>query len=104
MTTFDDRDKGFENKFAHEEELAFRVVSRRNRLLGQWAAHKLGKSGAEAEQYGRGLALAAVEGADISEMVIKDLQKGGVHVTAKEIRAESELLLLEARKQIMGKA
>jgi hypothetical protein len=51
MTTFDDREKAFERKFAHDEELQFRTVARRNRLLGLWAAELLGKTGDEAAEY-----------------------------------------------------
>lgn len=51
MTTFDDREKGFENKFAHDAELEFKIEARRNRLLGEWAAELLGKSGDDARSY-----------------------------------------------------
>ena len=51
MTTFNDREKGFENKFAHDEEMQFRAAARRNKLLGLWAASLLGKTGAEADAY-----------------------------------------------------
>ena len=51
MTTFNDREKGFENKFAHDEEMQFKAAARRNRLLGLWAASLLGKTGADADAY-----------------------------------------------------
>ena len=51
MTTFNDREKGFENKFAHDEEMQFKASARRNKLLGLWAASLLGKTGAEADAY-----------------------------------------------------
>ena len=51
MTTFDDRERSFETEFAHDENLRFRVESRRDKIVGQWAAAKLGKTGAEAEAY-----------------------------------------------------
>ena len=53
MTTFDKREQGFENKFAHDEELRFKAEARRNKLLGLWVAEKLGKSGADADAYAR---------------------------------------------------
>ena len=61
MTTFDDRKDAFENKFAHDEELRFKAMARRNKLLGLWAAEKLGKSGAEAEEYAKSVVLADFE-------------------------------------------
>ena len=51
MTTFNDREKAFENKFAHDEEIQFKTYARRNKLLGLWAANLLGKTGAEADSY-----------------------------------------------------
>jgi hypothetical protein len=57
MTLFDDREKAFENKFAHDEELLFRCYARRNRLLGTWAADLLGKSGPERDTYAREVVL-----------------------------------------------
>ena len=61
MTTFDKREDGFEKKFAHDEELRFRAEARRNKLLGLWAAEKLGKSGADADAYAREVIAADVE-------------------------------------------
>ena len=54
MTTFDKREEGFEKKFAHDEDLKFKAMARRNKLLGLWAAGQLGKSGADADAYARG--------------------------------------------------
>lgn len=62
MTTFNDREKGFESKFAHDAEMQFKAMARRNRLLGMWAASLLGKTGAEAEEYAK-----AVVKADFAE-------------------------------------
>src|SRR5258708_26863593 len=53
MTTFDDREKAFENKFAHDEEMRFRIVARRNRLIGEWAARQMGLSDVETEYYSK---------------------------------------------------
>lgn len=105
MTTFDDRDKGFENKYAHDEELSFKAHARRNKLLGLWAAAKLGKQGAEAEQYAKDVVLADFEsGGDIVEKLLKDFTRAGISLAAKDIRAEMDRLLPIARTQIMGEA
>ena len=105
MTTFDDRDQGFENKFAHDEEMAFKAIARRNKLLGAWAAGKLGKKGPEAEQYAKDIVLAAIERSGekgMLEKLTKDFAQAKVAVTVKEIHAEMERLMPLARKQVMG--
>ena len=61
MTTFDRREEGFEKKFAHDEELRFKAMARRNRLLGEWAAEKLGLSGDEAAAYAKTVVMADFE-------------------------------------------
>ena len=65
MTTFDKREEGFEKKFAHDEELRFKATARRNRMVGAWAAEKLGITGAEAEAYAREVVLADIEGTGV---------------------------------------
>jgi len=103
MTTFDDRDKGFENKYAHDEELAFKAMARRNKLLGQWAAAKLGKKDAIAEQYAKDVVMADFENSgDVVSKVLKDFTHAGIKISEKEVRTEMERLLPVARKQIMG--
>ena len=81
MTTFDKREEGFEKKFAHDEELKFKAMARRNKLLGLWAAAALGKSGAEADAYAKEVVLADFEEAgddDVVRKVVKDLAGKGV--------------------------
>jgi hypothetical protein len=76
MTTFDKREEGFEKQFAHDEELRFKAVARRNKMLGLWAAGVLGKSGADAEAYAKEVVLADFEEAgdnDVLRKVAKDL-------------------------------
>ncbi len=75
MTTFDDRENAFERKFALDEELRFRAVARRNKLLGLWAADKLGKSGDEAEAYAK-------------EVVRADFQEAGDRDVFRKIRSD----------------
>ncbi|MDE3015565.1 MAG: DUF1476 domain-containing protein [Pseudomonadota bacterium] len=102
MTIFDDREKQFENKFAHDEETAFRVIARRNKLLGAWAAEKLGKKGGDAEAYVREAALAAIDHADIGGKVLADFKRAKLNLTDKDIGAEMQLLLPVAREQVVG--
>ena len=80
-TTFDKREEGFEKQFAHDEELKFKATSRRNKLLGLWAAEKLGRKGTDAETYAKEVVLADFEEAgddDVFRKVRKDLDAGGV--------------------------
>jgi hypothetical protein len=101
MTTFDKREEGFEKKFAHDEELRFKAMARRNKLLGLWAAGILGKSGPAAEAYAKEVVLADFEEAgdnDVLRKVVKDLQANGV--TEAQIRAQMTELLAQAIEQI----
>jgi hypothetical protein len=102
MTTiFDKREEGFEKQFAHDEELKFKAMARRNKMLGLWAAGILGKSGAAAEAYAKEVVLADFEEAgdnDVLRKVSKDLQPKGV--TEQQIRARMTELLNEAVAQI----
>lgn len=101
MTTFDKREEGFERQFAHDEELRFKAMARRNKMLGLWAAGVLGKSGADAEAYAKEVVLADFEEAgdnDVLRKVTKDLQSTGV--TEQQIRAQMTELLAQAVEQI----
>src|SRR5262245_17683461 len=101
MTTFDKREEGFEKQFAHDEELRFKAVARRNKMLGLWAAGVLGKSGADAEAYAKEVVLADFEEAgdnDVLRKVAKDLQPKGV--TDQQIRTQMTELLTQAVEQI----
>src|SRR6476620_8971523 len=84
MTTFDQRKDAYENKFAHDEELRFKATARRNKLLGLWAAEKLGKSGADADAYAKSVVVADFEEAgeeDVVRKVKNDFTLAGVAVT-----------------------
>ena len=101
MTTFDKREEGFEKQFAHDEELRFKAMARRNKMLGLWAAGVLGKSGADAEAYAKEVVLADFEEAgdnDVLRKVSKDLQPNGV--TEQQIRAQMTELLAQAVEQL----
>jgi len=104
MSSFSDREKGFETAFVRNQELAFRITARRNRLFGSWAAERLGlPAGAVADAYA-----AAVVAADFAEpgdedvirKVRGDLTEKGIAVTEPELRAELERALAEARRQL----
>ena len=89
MTTFDKREEGFEKKFAHDEELRFRAVARRNKLLGLWAAEKLGLAGAEADAYAKSVVMADFEEAgddDVVRKVLGDFQAASVHQSEHQVR------------------
>ena len=89
MTTFDKREEGFEKKFAHDEELRFKANARRNKLLGLWAAEKLGLSGSAAEAYAKEVVVADFEEAgddDVFRKVRKDFDAKGIAQSDQELR------------------
>ena len=103
MSTFEDRQKGFENKFAYDEEMTFKINARRNKLFGLWAAEKLGKTGDEAEVYAKDVVMAEFESdGDVVEKVLKDFEKSGISIGSKQLYAELEYLLPVAREQVMN--
>jgi len=105
MTTFDQRKDAFENKFAHDEELRFKATARRNKLLGLWAAEKLGKSGAEADAYAKSVVVADFEEAGDEDVVRKvkgDFTAAGVAVGDDEIRRVMNELLIKAAEDIQA--
>lgn len=104
MTTFDDRADAFEKKFAHDQDLQFKATARRNKLLGLWAAAKLGKTAEEAEAYAKSVLMADFEEAgddDVLRKVRADLAAGGVPVSDTDIRQQMDALLTEAKKALM---
>jgi len=96
MTTFDKREEGFEKQFAHDEELRFKATARRNKMLGLWAAERLGLKGSEAESYARAVVLAEFEQGGGSAVVAKirnDLEAKGVVQSEHQIsRIMTELM------------
>jgi hypothetical protein len=103
MTSFDDRRDGFENKFAHDAELTFRIAARRDRLVGLWAAAKLGHSGDAAEAYAKSVILSDLEEAgdeDVVRKLVADLTGHGVDEAA--VRAALAEHHEVARQQIMA--
>ncbi len=105
MTTFDKREEGFEQKFAHDEELRFKAIARRNKLLGLWAAEKLGLAGAAAESYAKEVVEADFEEPgdhDVFRKVRKDFDAKGVAAADAEIRQVMNELLARAAAQIQA--
>ena len=103
MTTFDKREEAFERQFAHDEELKFKAEARRNRMLGLWAAEKLGISGDAANAYAKEVVAADFEQAgdgDVLHKVLKDLTAKGNAVTEGDIRAKMGELLAIAVAQV----
>jgi hypothetical protein len=103
MTTFDKREEGFEKKFAHDEELRFKAGARRNKLLGLWAAERLGLAGAEAETYAKTVVAADFEEAgdeDVFRKIRKDFDAKGVDQSDHQIRRTMDELMGKAIEQI----
>lgn len=99
MTTFDKREEGFEKKFAHDEELRFKATARRNKMLGLWAAGKLGMSGTDAEAYAKAVVMADLEEAgdnDVFRKLRKDFDAKGVAESDHQIRRTMDELLAKA--------
>jgi hypothetical protein len=103
MTGFDKRKQAYESKFVHDEELRFKVTARRNKLLGLWAAEKLGRSGDEADAYAREVIRADMEEAgdeDVFRKIRRDFDAAGVEASDHQIRRTMEEKMAEALAQI----
>lgn len=103
MNTFDDRKKGMENKFAHDQELQFKATARRNKLLGRWAAEKMGLSGDAAESYAKEVVAADFEEAgddDVVRKVLGDFKAKGVDQSEHQVRRTMDELMGTAVEQI----
>lgn len=107
MTTFDDRENAFENKFAHDADLQFKITARRNKLLGRWAAEKMGLTPEETDAYATSVVQADFEEAgdeDIVRKLLGDLTSAGIEVDDATIRAAIETQMVEARRQFIEQA
>ena len=103
MSTFDKREDEFEKRFAHDEELRFKATARRNKLLGLWAAEKLGKTGADADAYAKDVVNSDFEEAgdhDVLRKVKADFDKADVDQSEHQIRRTMEELMQTAVAQI----
>ena len=107
MTTFDKREEGFERKFVHDEELKFKAESRRNRLLGQWAAGLLGKSGADDDANVKEVNASDLEQAgeeDVFRKIRRDFDGAGVKQSDHQIRRTMTELMETAIRQVRDNA
>jgi hypothetical protein len=104
MTTFDDREKAFENIYARDQEMQFKVTARRNRLLGLWAAKLMGLTEAEADAYAKDVVRADFEEAgdgDVIRKLLGDLTSAGVDCDEQKIREQLDHKTVEARRQFI---
>ena len=104
MSTFDDRERAFETKYARDEEMAFRITARRNRLLGQWAAVQMKLTPEETDAYAKAVVQADFEEAgdeDVIRTLVSDLTAAGVEIDEGAVRRAIEDQTIEARRQLM---
>lgn len=104
MSQFDDRERAFETKFARDEEMQFRVIARRNRLLGEWAAGLMGLSDAEKDAYAKDVVRADFEEVgdeDVIRKLLGDLTAADVEIDDARIREALEHKTVDARRQLM---
>lgn len=105
MTTFDDRERAFETKFAREEEMAFRITARRNRLLGTWAAGLMGLTPEETDAYAKAVVQAEFEEAgdeDVVHKILGDLVSANIDMDEARVRDALHDATVEARRQLIG--
>ncbi len=101
MSTFDDRENAFENKYAHDEEMKFKAEARRNKLLGLWAAELMGKTGPDADAYAKEVVLSDFEEAGHEDVVRKVAGDLGDIADADTIRGKMDELMKIAKDQLM---
>lgn len=107
MTTFDKRQEAFESMFARNEELRFKATARRNKLLGLWAAEKLGLAGADADAYAKTVVKADFDEPgddDVLRKVVKDFQDKGVDQSEHQVRRTMDDLMATAVEQVRNEA
>ncbi|WP_299321307.1 DUF1476 domain-containing protein [Parasphingopyxis sp.] len=104
MADFKDRKKGFENKFAHDQEMEFRITARRNRLVGEWAAGLMGLTAEETDAYAKAVVQADFEESgddDVVRKVVGDLVAAGHEIDDTSVRTKFEEMTVEARRQLI---
>lgn len=105
MSSFDDRGKGFEAKYKVDQETQFKIIVRRNKLLGEWAAGQMGLSGDDAATYAKDVVTADFDrpgDSDVIEKVLADLSAKGVKLSEADIKKKIEELQSVARTEIVG--
>ena len=104
MTTFDDRERAAENKCARDEDMAFRITARRNKLTGQWAAARMALTPEETDSYAISVVQADFEESgdeDVIRKLLGDLTAAGVQTSDEEVRQALAEKMIEARRQLM---
>ena len=104
MTTFDERERAFETKFSRDQDMAFRITARRNRLIGTWAAGLMGLTAAETDSYAKAVVQADFEEAgdeDVIRKLLGDLVSANVDIDEARIRVALDERMIEARRQLM---
>jgi len=107
MANFDDREKAFETKFARDEEMQFKITARRNRLLGEWAAEKMGLTAEETDAYAKAVVQADFEEVgdeDVIRKLLGDMTSADIDIDDAGIRAALAEKMVEARRQFIEKA
>lgn len=105
MSSFADREKDFENKFKHDQELQFKVMARRNRLLGEWAGGEMGLTGDALTAYAKDVVMSDFERPgddDVLEKVQKDMSDAGASMATDRLRKKMDELLADAKTQVMA--
>ena len=105
MSGFDDREHAFEKKYAQDQELQFKVQARRNKLLGLWAAQKLGLAAAEVDAYVKSVVISDFDEPgddDVLRKVMSDFEQAKVPMDHTQVRYEMDRLMAEAKRQLMG--
>ena len=105
MSTFNEREKAFEDKYKHDQELQFKVEARRNKLLGLWAAEQMGLSGGDAEAYAKEVVMADMEEPgddDVKRKVLADFEAKSVDISAHQLDKKMEEMINTAKEQIMA--
>ena len=103
--SFNDREKGFEAKYRHDQETEFKIIARRNKLLGLWAAERMQITGADADAYAREVVVADFEEPgdnDVVRKVLGDLEAKDIEINELRLRKEMDRLMQEARQQILS--
>ncbi len=104
---FDDRKKAFEEKYAHDSEMQFKVMALRNKLLGKWAADEMCKNEEDSEEYAKEVILSDFEEAgddDVLRKVFGDLKKAGLTISEQEVREKMDELVGAAQNEIQKRA
>lgn len=105
MTTFDSREKAFEDKYAHDSEMQFKANARRDRLFGEWLAGEMGMSGEAVVDYGKSMVIADLEepgDGDVMRKALEDVESAGLDISEHMLRKKLDALGVEAKAQILA--